>query len=175
MTNWNIPHVQTIGFIHLHSWWVFHWRANVSSPRGLWKFSGTPKATCRQRFPMLFSGGNSPCPRNLFCRNLSYLISVASFFFFFRRRVSRIYDWLIYDDLECHFSSFFECSFFCWPWSDIFFGLSATMVQKSRTTRLMMVYFGGCISTAQMGEFMEWVWKTKAFFFMRKVVIYIFN
>lgn len=85
MTNWNIPHVQTIGFIHLHSWWVFHWRANVSSPRGLWKFSGTPKATCRQRFPMLFSGGNSPCPRNLFCRNLSYLISVASFFFFFSK------------------------------------------------------------------------------------------
>lgn len=116
-------------------------------------------------------------PRNLFFLSQFKLISVAEvFFFFFRRRASRIYDYdYDYDDLECHFFSFFECSFFCMAVIGHFFlGLSTTMVQKSRTTRLM-IYFGGCISQLKWVNLWNGCEKPKPFSSFGKVVIHIFN
>lgn len=142
------------------------------------KIQWSPKATCRQRFcSCCFSGGNPrEVPEICFFLSQFKLISVAEVFFFFegvrREFMTMTMTMMI---LNVIFFSFFECSFFCMAVIGHFFlGLSTTMVQKSRTTRLM-IYFGGCISQLKWVNLWNGCEKPKPFSSFGKVVIHIFN
>ena len=66
------------------------------------------------------------------------------------------------------FSVFLNVPFSVWPRSDIFFLTFYNNGSEIKDNKADDGLFRGFYITAQMGEFMEWVWKTKAFFFMRK-------